>query len=147
MVEQFHHRHFALTYIGSGFGGILMGWVVDRLGFAIPAFAGAIMVSLGGLLTSIVDQPWQLLAIYGVMFGLSGQGALAAPAMANLYQIVRTKKGDGRWDGVEWSGISGNNMAAHFWLGSRPDRLERSLLFVWSRGIDGSFARRVVCST
>ena len=55
---------FALTYIGSGFGGILMGWVVDRYGFAIPAFTGAIMVSLGGLLTSVVEQPWQLLAIY-----------------------------------------------------------------------------------
>jgi len=75
---------FALTYIGSGIGGILMGWVVDRYGFAIPAFTGAIMVSAGGLLTSIVDQPWQLLAIYGIMFGLSGQGALAAPAMANI---------------------------------------------------------------
>jgi MFS family permease len=75
---------FALTYIGSGVGGILMGWIVDRYGFGIPAFTGAIMVSLGGLMTSIVDQSWQLLTIYAVMFGLSGQGALAAPAMANI---------------------------------------------------------------
>ncbi len=83
---------FALTYIGSGFGGILMGWVVDRYGFAIPAFTGAIMVSLGGLLTSVVEQPWQLLAIYGVMFGLSGQGALAAPAMANISRWYEQKR-------------------------------------------------------
>ena len=83
---------FALTYIGSGIGGILMGWVVDRYGFAIPAFVGAIMVSLGGLLTSIVDQSWQLLAIYAVMFGLSGQGALAAPAMANISRWYYKKR-------------------------------------------------------
>ena len=124
-----------------------MGWVVDRYGFAIPAFTGAIMVSLGGLLTSVVSQPWQLLAIYGVMFGLSGQGALAAPAMANISRWYEQKKSDGRRDGVEWSSISGNNMAAHFWLGGRPDWLERPLLFVWGCGLDGSIARRVVCST
>ena len=69
-----------------------MGWVVDRYGFAIPAFTGAIMVSLGGLLTSVVSQPWQLLAIYGVMFGLSGQGALAAPAMTNISRWYEQKR-------------------------------------------------------
>ena len=82
---------FALTY-RIGIGGILMGWVVDRLGFAIPAFTGAIMVSPSGLLTSVVDQPWQLLAIYGVVFGLSGQGALAALTMANISDKYEQKR-------------------------------------------------------
>ena len=102
---------FALTYAGSGFGGILMGWVVDRYGFAIPAFVGAIMVSLGAFLTSVVEEPWQLLTIYAIMFGLSGQGALAAPAMANISRWY--EKGRARAVGMV---SSGQALAGIVWL-------------------------------
>ncbi len=102
---------FALTYAGSGIGGILMGWVVDRYGFAIPAFVGAIMVSLGAFLTSIVEHSWQLLTIYAIMFGLSGQGALAGPAMANISRWY--DKGRARAVGMV---SSGQALAGIVWL-------------------------------
>ena len=39
---------YALQYLGGGFGGILMGYCLDRLGMGIPAFVGAIMIGVSG---------------------------------------------------------------------------------------------------
>jgi len=36
---------FSLQFIGSGFGGLIMGRIVDRLGFGAPALLASIMVS------------------------------------------------------------------------------------------------------
>ena len=74
----------SLLFIGSGIGGIFMGWVLDRWGFGVPALVGSIMAGLGGILGGKIDAAWQLYLIYGLMFGLSGQGSVAAPAMANI---------------------------------------------------------------
>lgn len=84
---------FSLQFIGSGFGGIVMGYVLDKYGFGVPALVGTIMVSAGSLLVSRVDAAWQLYLIYFVMFGLSGQGSLAAPALANIARWYDERRG------------------------------------------------------
>jgi MFS family permease len=84
---------FSLQFIGSGFGGIVMGYVLDKYGFGIPALVGTLMVSMGAILTSHIDAAWQLYLIYGFMFGLSGQGSLAAPALANIGRWYDQRRG------------------------------------------------------
>jgi MFS family permease len=84
---------FSMQYIGSGFGGIIMGYALDRFGFGMPAVIGAIMVGVGGILVSYVDSAWQLFAIYGFMFGLCGQGGLSAPALANIARWYDRRRG------------------------------------------------------
>jgi MFS family permease len=84
---------FSLQFIGSGFGGIVMGYVLDRYGFGIPALVGTLMVSAGAILVSYIDSAWQLYLIYGFMFGLSGQGSLAAPALANIGRWYDQRRG------------------------------------------------------
>ena len=44
---------FSMQYIGSGFGGIIMGYALDRFGFGTPAVIGAVMVGVGGISKSI----------------------------------------------------------------------------------------------
>ncbi|MDA0651946.1 MAG: MFS transporter [Proteobacteria bacterium] len=84
---------FSLQFIGSGFGGIVMGYVLDRYGFGVPALVGTLMVSSGAILVSYIDSAWQLYLIYGFMFGLSGQGSLAAPALANIGRWYDQRRG------------------------------------------------------
>jgi MFS family permease len=84
---------FSLQFIGSGFGGIVMGYVLDRYGFVVPALVGTVMVGLGGICGSYIDSAWQLYLIYAFMFGLSGQGSLAAPALANIARWYDRRRG------------------------------------------------------
>ena len=114
---------FSLQYIGSGFGGLLMGWVLDRFGFGVPALIGTVMIGLGGVLVSRIDSAWQLYLIYAVMFGLSGQGSLAAPAMANISRWYDRRRGmavgmvsSGQaLAGIVWPPIFGVVMASLGW--------------------------------
>ena len=84
---------FSLQFIGSGFGGIIMGYALDKYGFGFPALVGTLMVSAGAILVSYIDSAWQLYLIYGFMFGLSGQGSLAAPALANIGRWYDKRRG------------------------------------------------------
>ena len=70
---------YSLQYFGGGVGGIFMGWVLDRMGMAVPAFVGALMIGAGALLTTDLSNEWQLFFIYGVMMGLHGRSALFSP--------------------------------------------------------------------
>jgi MFS family permease len=114
---------FAMQYVGSGLGGIVMGYVLDRFGFIVPALVGAVMVGLGGILASGIDAAWQLYLIYLVMFGLSGQGSLAAPALANIARWYERRRGmavgivsSGQaLAGIVWPPVFGYAMAAIGW--------------------------------
>jgi MFS family permease len=83
----------SMQFVGSGLGGIVMGYALDRFGFRVPATVGAVMVGSGAVLASRIDAAWQLHIIYLVMFGLSGQGSLAAPAMANIARWYDRRRG------------------------------------------------------
>ncbi|MDP6174344.1 MAG: MFS transporter [Rhodospirillales bacterium] len=101
---------FSMQFIGSGLGGILMGYILDRYGFWVPSLISTVMIGLGGILVSQIDSAWQLYAIYGVMFGLSGQGSLGSPAMANITRWYT--KGRGRAVGIA---ASGQSLAGIIW--------------------------------
>lgn len=114
---------FAMQFVGSGIGGLIMGYVVDRYGFIVPALVGSVMVGLGGILASGIDAAWQLYLIYFIMFGLSGQGSLAAPALANISRWYERRRGmavgmvsSGQaLAGIIWPPVFGYAMAAVGW--------------------------------
>ena len=113
----------SLLFIGSGLGGIVMGWALDRYGFGVPAVVGSVMAGLGGVLGGFIDAAWQLYVIYGLMFGLSGQGSLAAPALANIARWYDKRRGmavgmvaSGQaLAGIVWPIVFGLVMTAYGW--------------------------------
>ena len=114
---------FSLQFIGSGIGGVIMGRLLDRHGYIVPAIAGTICVSMGAILASRIDSAWQLYAIYLFLFGLSGQGSLAAPALANVARWYDKRRGlavgiasSGQaLAGIVWPPIMGAVMLAIGW--------------------------------
>ncbi len=98
---------YALQYLGGGFGGIFMGYLLDRWGMGLPAVFGAVMIGAGAILTSMVSSPWELYVIYGVMLGFLGRAALFSPLTANITRWFEHNRG--RAVGIVGSGqaISG----------------------------------------
>src|SRR5882724_5216900 len=50
----------SLVWLGTGLGGIMMGWVADRIGMRSIAIFGASMTALG-LAVSAIGQTWSLI--------------------------------------------------------------------------------------
>ena len=83
---------YALQYLGTGIGGIFMGWYFDRRGMEIPAFVGGSMIGVGAILTSFVSSQWELFFIYGAMLGFFGRSALFGPLTTNITHWFEHKK-------------------------------------------------------
>jgi MFS family permease len=68
----------ALMWIGSGFGGILMGRVAERVGIRFTVILGAAMIATG-LALSTFGPSWPLYVGHGLFIGLIGIGGINAP--------------------------------------------------------------------
>jgi MFS family permease len=68
----------ALVWIGSGFGGILMGRVAERIGVRWTVIGGAMMIALG-LVLSTRGPSLPLYIGHGLFIGLLGLGGINAP--------------------------------------------------------------------
>jgi MFS family permease len=68
----------ALAWLGSGFGGILMGRIADKVGTRWTVIFGALMIALG-LTISTFGPPWPLWIGHGLFVGLIGLGGINAP--------------------------------------------------------------------
>ena len=114
---------FSLQFLGAGFGGFFMGRVLDRYGMGPPALVASVTIPCGAILLSQFDAAWQLYAIYGLLIGFMGTGALAAPAMANIARwYVRRRgmavgivAGGQALAGIMWPPIFVLIMEAHGW--------------------------------
>jgi len=84
---------FSLQFIGGGMGGILMGYLLDKLGAVVLPVIAATAIVAGAVLTTFVDAQWQLFAIYFILFGFLGQGSLYAPLMANISKWYERRRG------------------------------------------------------
>jgi MFS family permease len=112
----------ALVWFGSGFGGIMMGQVAERVGVRWTVTFGAASIALG-LVLSTFGPTWQLYVGHGLFAGLLGMAGINAP----LYVYVS------RWfDRRRGSALalisSGTYIAGSFW----PPIFERSIAsFGW----------------
>jgi MFS family permease len=64
----------ALTWIGTGLGGIVMGWLADRIGVRNSVLMGTVMVA-SGLALSSTGHVWALYAGHGVLIGFLGMSS------------------------------------------------------------------------
>ncbi len=70
----------ALTWFGTGLGGILMGPLAARFGIRRTVIFGAAMIGLG-LVISASGGIWAVLVGHALFVGLLGNGALYAPIL------------------------------------------------------------------
>ena len=84
---------FSLQFIGGGLGGILMGYLLDRVGAVILPIIATFAVTSGSILTTMITEKWELFGVYLVLFGFLGQGSLYAPLMANISKWYERRRG------------------------------------------------------
>ena len=84
---------YSFLFIGTGIGGIIMGYWFDRSGPGPVTLLGVVMIGAGTMLTSMIDASWQLYAIYGVMIGLLGQATIFGPLVVNAMRWFEHRRG------------------------------------------------------
>lgn len=84
---------YSLLMIGSGIGGIAMGWWMDRRGVMYPVMFGATMIVAGALMASQAESRTSFYVANGLLIGLLGKAALIAPLVANATRWFDRRRG------------------------------------------------------
>jgi len=74
---------YTLAYIGTGIGGVGMGWLADRAGPRWPVIAAGAMIGLGAWAASVGGQ-LQVLASFTLLIGLLGHSGTFTPLVNNI---------------------------------------------------------------
>jgi MFS family permease len=82
----------ALTWVGTGLGGIFMGWLADRIGVRTSVVIGAVMIACGLALSSLGSM-WALYIGQGVLIGLFGMGAVYPPLLIYVSRWFDRRRG------------------------------------------------------
>ncbi len=82
----------SLTWVGTGLGGIAMGWLADRIGVRNSVLMGAAMVAAGLALAS-TGQIWALYLAHGVLIGFLGMGAIYPPLVIYVSRWFDRRRG------------------------------------------------------
>ncbi len=82
----------SVAYVGSGLGGILMGWVAERLGARRVAAFGLVMIGAGMAVSSLGSTAALLLG-QGVLVGFLGLSSLFAPLITLVSRWFDRRRG------------------------------------------------------
>ena len=82
----------ALVWIGSGVGGVLMGWLADRIGLRRIVALGTLMMAFGLALSSY-GSVWALYVGHGLFIGFLGNGAIYAPLIVYISRSFDRRRG------------------------------------------------------
>src|SRR6478735_906427 len=82
----------SLIWLGTGLGGIMMGWIADRIGMRPIAIFGAAMTALG-LAVSAIGQTWALVLGSAVLIGLLGNSAHFPPLVTYVSRWFDRRRG------------------------------------------------------
>jgi MFS family permease len=112
----------SLALLGTGVGGLAMGWVAERVGIRLTVMFGAAMV-LAGLALSAGGQVWQLYVGHGLLIGFLGNGAINAPLYVYVTRWFERRRGtalaliaSGQYlAGAFWPPLFERAMAAYGW--------------------------------
>jgi MFS family permease len=84
---------YALTMIGFGLGGILMGRLADRFGVMVPVLIGGVCLGLGFIAAGASQSLLQFALIQGLVIGLLGTSATFAPLVADTSLWFTKRRG------------------------------------------------------
>jgi MFS family permease len=112
----------ALTWVGTGAGGILMGWAADRFGVRSVVVFGALMIAVG-LAISSIGSVWAILVGHALFVGLLGNGAFYPPLLIYVSRWFDRRRGtalalisSGQYvAGMLWPTLFERAMAAYGW--------------------------------
>jgi MFS family permease len=82
----------SLVWVGTGAGGILMGWLADRIGIRTTVIIGGCMIA-GGLALSSLGSIWALYVGHGLMVGLLGNGGVYPPLLVYVTRWFSRRRG------------------------------------------------------
>jgi MFS family permease len=82
----------ALVWVGTGAGGIFMGWLADRIGIRPTVIIGGCMIA-GGLALSSLGLVWALYVGHGLMVGLLGNGGVYPPLLVYVSRWFERRRG------------------------------------------------------
>jgi MFS family permease len=112
----------SLVWVGTGLGGIPMGWLADRIGIRAVIAIGAVMMALG-LAISTIGGTVPLYLGHGLLIGLVGNGAIYAPLLIYVSRWFDRRRGaaialisSGQYiAGVVWPSVFERGIAAYGW--------------------------------
>ena len=81
----------AFLWVGTGAGGIFMGWLSDRIGVRATVAIGACMIA-GGLFLSSLGWIWSLFIGHALM-GLFGNGGVYPPLLVYVSRWFERRRG------------------------------------------------------
>ena len=84
---------YSFLFLGTGVGGIVMGYWFDRSGPGPVTGLGMTMIGAGAVLAGMVTAQWQLYVIYGLMMGLLGHAAVVGPLAVNAMRWFEHRRG------------------------------------------------------
>ena len=82
----------ALTWVGTGLGGIAMGWLADRIGIRSIVALGC-AATAAGLAVSTQGSLWALYIGHGILIGMLGNGATYAPLLIYVSRWFDRRRG------------------------------------------------------
>ena len=111
----------SLVWVGTGSGGILMGWLADRIGLRRTVSIGAIMIAAGLALSSI-GSIWTLYVGHALL-GFLGNGGVYPPLLVYVSRWFERRRGaaialisSGQYvAGVVWPFFFERGMTAFGW--------------------------------
>ncbi len=115
----------ALVWVGTGAGGVVMGWVADRVGVRPTVIFGAVMTALG-LAVSALGQVRALYLGHALLIGVLGGGALYPPLLVYVSRWFDRRRGtalalisSGQYvAGVIWPNLLQHALARLGWQGT-----------------------------
>ena len=82
----------SLVWVGTGFGGLLMGRIAERFGVRTTVIFGAAMIA-AGLSLSTMGPSWPLYIGHGLLIGLIGIGGINAPLYVYVSRWFDRRRG------------------------------------------------------
>ncbi len=82
----------SLAWLGSGLGGIAMGWLAERIGVRWTVMFGAVMMG-AGLALSAAGGVWLLVFAHAFVVGLAGVGGINVPLMTHISRWFDRRRG------------------------------------------------------
>ena len=112
----------AFTWVGTGLGGIVMGWLADRIGIRRTVMMGAVMIA-AGLAVSSLGTVWALFLGHGLLLGFLGNGAVFPPLLVYISRWFDRRRGtalalvgSGQYiAGVVWPSVFEHAIARYGW--------------------------------
>lgn len=82
----------SFAWFGTAVGGILMGYMADKVGTRMMLAFGAVMAACGLALSSL-GPIWSLYVGHGLLLGLLGNGAIYAPLLVYISRWFERRRG------------------------------------------------------